>query len=85
MQVKCRIFDVAGEGNGERKRPKYGMHALRHAAASLFIEQGLSPKQVQTVLGHATIAMTYDVHGRPFKDAEDDHTQMADIENKVVG
>jgi hypothetical protein len=26
--------------------PKYGLHALRHAAASLFIEQGFSPKRV---------------------------------------
>src|SRR5712691_3086163 len=25
-------------------KPKYGMHSLRHAAASLFIEQGFSPK-----------------------------------------
>src|SRR5690606_1972389 len=26
-------------------RAKYGLHALRHAAAALFIEQGFSPKR----------------------------------------
>jgi IS5 family transposase len=44
LQVRCGIV---AEG-----RPKYGLHALRHAAASLFIEQGWQPKKVQTVLGH---------------------------------
>jgi integrase len=34
-------------GITETDKPKYGMHALRHAAASLFIEQGFSPKRVR--------------------------------------
>jgi integrase len=41
-------------------KPKYGLHALRHAAASLFIEQGFSPKRVQALMGHSTIQMTFD-------------------------
>jgi integrase len=34
------------------KRPKYVMHSPPHAAASLFIEQGFSPKRVQALMGH---------------------------------
>ena len=41
---------------------KFGIHALRHAAASLFIEQGWNAKKIQTLLGHASITMTMDVY-----------------------
>jgi integrase len=33
------------------KVARYNFHALRHAAASLFIEQKLSPKRVRTIMG----------------------------------
>ena len=38
------------------RQPKYSMHNLRHAAASLLIEAGtFSPKEIQTILGHSSI------------------------------
>ena len=43
-------------------KPKFGFHALRHAAASLFIEQGWPAKKVQSILGHSSITMTMDVY-----------------------
>lgn len=52
--------------------PKWGLHALRHAAASLFIEQGWGPKRIQDVMGHSSIQMTYDLYGKLWKDAESD-------------
>ena len=30
---------------------KYSLHALRHACAALWIEQGFSPKRIQTLWG----------------------------------
>ena len=51
MLVKNRIVDEAGDA-------KFGIHGLRHAAASLFIEQGWNPKKIQTLLGHASITTT---------------------------
>jgi integrase len=44
---------------------KYGMHALRHACASLWIEQGMNPKRIQKLMGHATIARVRRCRGRP--------------------
>jgi hypothetical protein len=35
----------------------------RHVAARLWIEQGLQPKEVQHLLGHASLAMTMDLYG----------------------
>jgi integrase len=49
-----------------------GMHVFRHAAASLWIEQGLNPKRVQQLMGHSSVQVTFDVYGHLFPDAEKD-------------
>ena len=59
----------------ERLRPKYGMHAFRHAAASLFIAQKMSPKEIQVLMGHSTIGVTFDTYGHLFP--SHDHGQAA--------
>jgi integrase len=60
--------------------PRYGLHALRHAAARLFIEQGWTPKKVQTVMGHSGIQVTYDVYGGLFPAPDGDREAMAKLE-----
>jgi integrase len=50
--------------------PQYGFHSLRHAAASLFIEQGWQPKRVQDLLGHSSITMTFDRYGHLFPQSD---------------
>jgi integrase len=39
------------------------VHDLRHTAASVWLGAGADPKVVQRVLGHASAAMTMDLHG----------------------
>jgi integrase len=56
---------------------KYGLHGFRHFFASWAIEQGFSPKKLQALLGHSSIAMTYDVYGHLFPSIEDDHAKFA--------
>jgi len=64
---------------------QYGFHALRHAAASLFIAYlGWTPKRVQTVMGHASITMTYDRYGHMFADLEWDREAMRKLEAAIV-
>ncbi len=63
--------------------PIYTFHALRHAAASLFIEQGWSPKKVQAVMGHSTIQMTFDVYGHLWPTGDDDRAALAEIEKRL--
>jgi integrase len=48
------IINNAGEPV-MREVGRYGLHALRHACASLWIEQGHNPKQIQTLMGHSSI------------------------------
>jgi integrase len=68
-----------------RDAPRYGMHSLRHACASLWIENGMNPKRIQTLMGHSTIQMTFDTYGHLFKDAEADQKAAEDIQVRLLG
>lgn len=72
---------IVGTGAG----PKYGMHALRHFAASLFAEQGFSLKRVQVLMGHSTIAITADVYTHLFAQPDEDRAAMAQLQARLVG
>ncbi len=78
LQIECAIVDENG-------KPKYGLHALRHVAASLFIEQGFMPKRVQALMGHSTIQMTFDTYGHLFPTPEDDQAAMRQLQARLVG
>jgi integrase len=76
------ITDASGE---EVEEARYTFHALRHTAASLFIEQGWSPKKLMAVMGHSSIQMTFDLYGHLWKTAEDDARAVAQIEARLLG
>jgi integrase len=69
---------------GGKPDAKYSMHALRHACAALWIEQGFSPKRIQMLMGHATMAMTYDRYGYLFETRETDTAAIAAITAKMT-
>lgn len=62
------------DGKGE---PKYALHAFRHFFASWCINprsrggRQLSPKEVQTLMGHSSIVMTLDIYGHLFPRTDD--------------
>jgi integrase len=58
-------------------RCKHNFHSLRHFRASLLIADGANPKEVQAELGHATIAVTYDLYAHLFKDETADKVRKA--------
>ena len=67
------------------RKAKYSFHALRHAAASLFIAHlGWTPKRLQAVMGHASIAMTFDRYGHLFADPDNDREAMKKLQAAVV-
>lgn len=77
MLIQEGIVDNKGEA-------KFGIHALRHAAASLFIEQGWNPKKIQNLLGHASITMTMDVYGHLFENAEEDISMFEKLDQDLM-
>ncbi len=80
---QCFMALVEGCALKSGDLPPYNFHSLRHAAASLFIEQGWSPKKIQTVMGHSSIQVTFDIYGHLFPDQESDVKAMAQIEARL--
>ncbi len=78
LQRACGL--VNGQG-----RAQFGLHALRHVAASLFIEEGFTPKRVQALMGHSSITVTYDTYGHLFPSPDDDRQAMANIQARILG
>jgi integrase len=50
--------------------PSIRLHDTRHTYATWLLEQGVSPKVVQTMLGHSRIAMTLDIYSHVSLDLE---------------
>ncbi len=63
----------------------YSLHDFRHAAASLWIEQRVAAKRVQSWMGHSSIQVTFDTYGHLFAALEDDAAVMAAMEAGVMG
>lgn len=78
------LMDYRKSARGNQvEAPRYTFHCLRHTAASLFIEQGWTPKKVMTVMGHSSIQMTFDLYGHLWKTLEDDAKAVAQIEERL--
>jgi integrase len=66
-------------------RAKFGLHAIRHFCASLWIEAGFSPKKVQALMGHKSIVQTFDTYGYLFERRDQDHAKVRKIQRSVLG
>jgi len=50
---------------------KISWHGLRHSFATLALEAGVSPRQVQAILGHASLSVTLDLYWNLFSEKVD--------------
>lgn len=62
--------------------PKIRFHDLRHTAATLLIEQGVTLKAVQATMGHSTIATTMDVYAHVTPAMQD---SVAEAMDRIFG
>ena len=86
LQIHAGIFDTEEIAAGKERRIKrYTLHDLRHAAASLWIEKRVSPKTIQTWMGHSSIQVTFDTYGHLFDKAELDKGPAEVIEDELMG
>ena len=75
---------VFGAAAGRAGLPKgTGLHLIRHLYASMLIRHGESVKTVQARLGHSSAAITLDVYGHLWPDADD--TTRAAVEAALSG
>jgi integrase len=85
LQLAASVTQLCRQPDeGESVKPRFPFHALRHAAASLFIEQGWPAKKVQVLMGHSSIQVTFDIYGKLWTDHEGDLEAMALLEKKLL-
>jgi integrase len=60
------------------------LHPLRHWYASWLISEGFNAKQIQVLMGHSSITVTYNIYGH-LLDTEGDHDKQAAAERALMG
>jgi integrase len=58
--------------------PPIHFHDLRHTAATLMLVQGVHPKVVSEMLGHASISITLDLYSHVLPNMQRDATAAID-------
>lgn len=81
--VSVKTGDKDGNGNPVMDA-KYSLHALRHAAAAMWIDQGVTAKRIQVLMGHASIQQTFDRYGYLFEARDDDSAAAKSIEERLI-
>lgn len=66
-------------------KPRFGPHALRHAYASMLIENGSDLKRVSALMGHSKVATTLDLYGHLWADDERDNEIANAAERLILG
>jgi integrase len=66
LRYRYFYMDLWRPALAELSLPVVGVHALRHSAAARMIAAGWTPKAVQQVMGHRSVAFTLDTYGHLF-------------------
>jgi integrase len=71
------------EAQADFKQPRFAPHMLRHVYASLQIEQGVTPKRLQKLMGHSTLKLTLDTYGHLWPDESADRARARAVEKAL--
>jgi integrase len=80
---RTKVADEAGEG--VTLLSPITLHEARHTCASLMIAAGVNAKALSTIMGHATIAMTFDTYGHLMPGGLDEAAAQANAYLARVG
>lgn len=83
VQIEAGEFETTLVKGKTVQKPLWSLHDFRHAAASLWIEQGVNPKRVQYLMGHSSITVTFDTYGHLFEQIEQDKQTSSAIQNAL--
>lgn len=86
LMRRAELVQMLPDSKGKNRPVQaFGPHTLRHVAASLWIDQGLRPKKVQALLGHATLQLTMDLYGHLWSDPDADDALAQASERLIAG
>jgi len=83
LMVRAGLGREVKKGAHNRITVDFGPHTLRHVFASIQIENGVTPKRLQALMGHATLAMTMDLYGHLWTDDAGDQA-MAESSERII-
>jgi integrase len=83
-RIWCPMMVRAGLADKDDK-PAFALHTLRHVAVSLWIEQGVTPKQVSKWAGHASVQFTLDTYGHLWPSLDSDNQIAQQVEAAILG
>ena len=66
------------------RQPQFSFHTLRHVYASLQIEQGVTPKRLQHLMGHSSLALIERVYGHLWPDQSADRARARNAANALL-
>jgi hypothetical protein len=80
-----RLGAAAGQMRPDQRdrEHRYNFHLLRHTASLFITYLRWPPKRIQTVMGHASVRITFDLYGRLFESVEADREDMKKLEAAV--
>lgn len=92
LQIKAGICDpvlIDGKPKLDAKglrvqTARYGLHSLRHAAASAWIKQRIDLKRLQVWIGHENIELTLDTYGHLITDTQGDAVLIAAAQAELL-
>lgn len=92
LQIKAGVCDLVLDGKTPKldkkgepmMQARYGLHSLRHAAASAWIAQRIDLKRLQVWIGHENIELTIDTYGHLLEDAASDAQLIAGAQAELL-
>ena len=82
LQVAAGLTRTGADG---KERARYDFHALRHAAGSAWIRQGVDLKCLTTWMGHSSVQITIDTYGHLLKDERSNAAIVAAAQADLMG
>jgi integrase len=84
LMQRAGLTQLQPDKNGKKRRlVAFSPHTLRHVYASIQIESGVTPKRLQALMGHATLAMTMDLYGHLWSDPDGDQALVEAAERVI--
>lgn len=83
--IEAGLVETVEQDGQQIEQPKYRPYDLRHFFASILIENQVSLKKIQSLMGHTNIETTLNVYGHLFPDDNNDKREDRGMMSTMLG